>query len=303
MRRLFALICMLAAVLIWAANQQPPSTVPVAVVSLSANTPDATTPPDNSTASEAPTPKPWGSDTAPISTAASALYLKNHAATPLPALAFAAMTPADGADEFTHVSRALHCLLMPVHALFASGRLLRRLHEHFGNLGLAAAAYNAGPQRIHDWMAVRRGLPAETRDYVRRITGHQAERWLSREFARGPEAALMPARAPCAEVAEAVREQTHIVRVARLMAELAAATVPPPPQDQSRVAALPAKPAGKQAAVEKKKAPAQKQAVAAQTKPQMARAMKDQSRPIAAQGSAKVAPVASTQTKKRIAAQ
>jgi soluble lytic murein transglycosylase-like protein len=367
---------MLAAVLIWAANQQPPSTVPVAVVSLSADTPDATTPPDNSTASEAPTPKPWGSDTAPISTAASALYLKNHAATPLPALAFAAMTPADGADEFTNagtpsdapeeaaagrlaaLSRTGVCNTIvsvaranglpipffanliwqessfrsrtispagalgmaqfipeaaveqdlmnpfePVHALFASGRLLRRLHQHFGNLGLAAAAYNAGPQRIHDWMAVRRGLPAETRDYVRRITGHQAERWLSREFARGPEAALMPARAPCAEVAEAVKEQTHIVRVARLMAELAAATVPPPPQDQSRVAALPAKPAGKQAAVEKKKAPAQKQAVAAQTKPQMARAMKDQSRPIAAQGSAKVAPVASTQTKKRIAAQ
>ena len=25
----------------------------------------------------------------------------------------------------------------PVHALFASGKLLRKLHEHFGNLGLA----------------------------------------------------------------------------------------------------------------------------------------------------------------------
>src|SRR4051794_5029202 len=34
----------------------------------------------------------------------------------------------------------------PVHALFASGKLLRKLYDKFGNLGLAAAAYNAGPQ-------------------------------------------------------------------------------------------------------------------------------------------------------------
>ena len=95
----------------------------------------------------------------------------------------------------------------PVHALFASGKLLRRLHQQFGNLGLAAAAYNAGPQRVNAWMAERRTLPGETRAYVARITGHRADQWLSSEFARGPEATLMPARAPCAEVAEAVKEQ------------------------------------------------------------------------------------------------
>jgi soluble lytic murein transglycosylase-like protein len=375
MRRLFALICLLAAFFIWHVAQQAPPAAPIAVASLSADTPDAVAPPDNSTASEAPEPKPWGSDTAPISTAASVLYLKNHAATPLPAMAFPAMASTDAAaDDFTTAGEPLeipadagrlaalsrsgvcstivsvarandlpipffanliwqessfrsktispagalgmaqfipetaieHGLMNPfepVHALFASGKLLRRLHQHFGNLGLAAAAYNAGPQRVHDWMGVRRGLPLETRDYVRRITGHQADRWLSSEFARGPEALLMPARAPCAEVAEAVREQTQIVQVARLMAELAAATAPPPPQDQQRVAALQGKSAGKQAAVRKKTAPAQKPAVAAQAKPQMARAMKDQSRPTVAQGPAKVAPVASVQAKKRIAAQ
>ena len=46
----------------------------------------------------------------------------------------------------------------PVHALFAAGKLLRKLNDRFGNLGLAAAAYNAGPQRVHAWMAERRDV-------------------------------------------------------------------------------------------------------------------------------------------------
>jgi hypothetical protein len=78
-------------------------------------------------------------------------------------------------------------------------------------------------------MARKGALPGETRNYVVRITGNPAEQWNSAEFARGPEAALMPAKAPCAEVAEAVAEQAHVTRVARLMSELAAATRPPAP--------------------------------------------------------------------------
>ena len=112
----------------------------------------------------------------------------------------------------------------PIQALFASGKLLRRLHQQFGNLGLAAAAYNAGPGRVNDWMGARKRLPGETRAYVARITGHRADQWLSHQFVRGAEATLMPARAPCAEVAEAVQEQAHFVRVANLMSELVAAT-------------------------------------------------------------------------------
>ena len=103
------------------------------------------------------------------------------------------------------------------------GNSCAELQAQFGNLGLAAAAYNAGPRRVTDWMAKRGALPGETRNYVVRITGRQAEQWTSSEFARDPEAALMPAKAPCAEVAEAVAAQGKIVRVAKLMAELAAA--------------------------------------------------------------------------------
>ena len=41
----------------------------------------------------------------------------------------------------------------PAQAIPASARLLRDLSRKFGNLGLAAAAYNAGPKRIQDWLA------------------------------------------------------------------------------------------------------------------------------------------------------
>jgi hypothetical protein len=65
----------------------------------------------------------------------------------------------------------------PLKALPASARFLHRLREQFGNLGLAAAAYNAGSGRILNWLARREALPAETRTYVRKITGSPAESW------------------------------------------------------------------------------------------------------------------------------
>jgi hypothetical protein len=66
----------------------------------------------------------------------------------------------------------------PFKALPASARFLRKLHNEFGNLGLAAAAYNAGSGRIQKWLSGRSALPRETRDYVRIITGNNAENWL-----------------------------------------------------------------------------------------------------------------------------
>ena len=62
-------------------------------------------------------------------------------------------------------------------ALPASGRLLRTLRARFNNLGLVAAAYNAGPKRVVDWLEQRSELPKETRDYVNIITGRPAEHW------------------------------------------------------------------------------------------------------------------------------
>jgi hypothetical protein len=223
----------------------------------------------------------------------------------------------------------------PIQALFASGKLLRKLHHQFGNLGLAAAAYTAGPGRIHDWMGARRGLPGETRAYVARITGHRADQWLSRQFVRDAEATLMPARAPCPEVAEAVKEQAHFVRVARLMLDLVAATAPPPPPDQTPTAALPAnravalnsaksssaksssakpsadKPSANNQPQKKtvaapspsaQKLAAVKPATGSNPQTHIVSAMKDQSRPRSAQNPAKPA-TAAPAAAKRIAAQ
>ena len=65
----------------------------------------------------------------------------------------------------------------PVAALPKSAEFLEELHIRFGNLGLAAAAYNAGPRRLQDWLDGRGSLPAETRNYVMTITGRTADEW------------------------------------------------------------------------------------------------------------------------------
>ena len=43
-----------------------------------------------------------------------------------------------------------------------------------GNLGLAPAAYNAGPRGIQNWLARKGKLPEETQHYVKTITGRPA---------------------------------------------------------------------------------------------------------------------------------
>ena len=70
----------------------------------------------------------------------------------------------------------------PVAALPKSAEFLEELHARFGNLGLAAAAYNAGPRRVQDWLDGRGALPAETRHYVLTITGRSADEWAAARF-------------------------------------------------------------------------------------------------------------------------
>jgi len=64
-----------------------------------------------------------------------------------------------------------------VMAIDKSAEFLRNLKDQFGNLGLAAAAYNAGPKRVRDWLTKRRSLPAETRAYVQIVTGYRVDLW------------------------------------------------------------------------------------------------------------------------------
>jgi len=87
---------------------------------------------------------------------------------------------AQGIAQFmpgTAAERGLLDPFNPVEALPKSAAFLAELRDQFGNLGLAAAAYNAGPRRVRDFMAGTRGLPGETRNYVLAVTGVPVDAW------------------------------------------------------------------------------------------------------------------------------
>src|SRR4051812_45824757 len=65
----------------------------------------------------------------------------------------------------------------PVQALPKSAEFLNELRGQFGNLGLAAAAYNAGPRRVQEWLAGQGGMPAGNRNYGFAITGTSIDEW------------------------------------------------------------------------------------------------------------------------------
>jgi len=125
-------------------------------------------------------------------------------------------------------------------ALPASGRLLRTLRARFGNLGLAAAAYNAGPKRVSDWLEGRSGLPKETQDYVHLITGRPAAHWQSMK----PHTVVfrVPDRVPCrAAPVFALTERLERAQQERIVAE------------EARVAAQKLREAARRLAEEKRK--------------------------------------------------
>jgi hypothetical protein len=85
----------------------------------------------------------------------------------------------------------------PVQALPKSAEFLSELRGQFGNLGLAAAAYNAGPRRVQEWLAGTGYIPAETRNYVFAITGSSVDDW-----AAAGKNGKMPDRAPTSSCRE-----------------------------------------------------------------------------------------------------
>lgn len=97
----------------------------------------------------------------------------------------------------------------PLAALPVSARFLRELRDTFGNLGLAAAAYNGGSGRVQNWLAGRNRLPEETRNYVKIITGEPPEKWKT-ESNTVELAAHLPARAPCEGIAGLSRDDNKV---------------------------------------------------------------------------------------------
>jgi hypothetical protein len=91
----------------------------------------------------------------------------------------------------------------PIEALKNSASYLHDLQTKFGNLGLAAAGYNAGPGRVSAWLAGRRTLPDETRNYVAIITGWTADEWASPSPPQTAETTI-PQGVPCTRLANLI---------------------------------------------------------------------------------------------------
>ena len=67
-------------------------------------------------------------------------------------------------------------------AMPASAAYLAELKSRFGNLGLAAAAYNSGEGRVTRWLASGGFLPLETENYVIDIMGEPADAFVDRAY-------------------------------------------------------------------------------------------------------------------------
>jgi hypothetical protein len=91
----------------------------------------------------------------------------------------------------------------PIAALRESASYLGDLNKQFGNLGLAAAGYNAGPGRVSAWLDGHRTLPGETRNYVAIITGWTADDWASAKPPKMPETTI-PQGVPCTRLANLI---------------------------------------------------------------------------------------------------
>jgi hypothetical protein len=119
---------------------------------------------------------------------------------------------AQGIAQFMPQTAALRHLVNafePLQALRESASYLAELRTTFGNLGLAAAAYNAGPNAVEAWIAGRStALPFETQAYVRIITGFAVEAWRARPLPQLA-AATGPSGARCAEIAKAMLESAR----------------------------------------------------------------------------------------------
>ncbi|HZD28729.1 MAG TPA: lytic transglycosylase domain-containing protein [Xanthobacteraceae bacterium] len=119
---------------------------------------------------------------------------------------------AQGVAQFmpaTANARGLADPFDPIEAIAHSAKLLRDLRRELGNLGLAAAAYNAGPRRVRDWLAGRRGLPRETDAYVRIVTGQSPEQWA--RVQAGPAEMHFAHPMPCQQIAGLVARSPALV--------------------------------------------------------------------------------------------
>ena len=187
----------------------PNATAPAAPNATAPATPNATPPPNPASASHPPTPddicRALEQDAAenelPVEFFARVIWQESRfnarAVSNKGAQGIAQFMPA------TADYRGLIDPFDPIEALKNSARYLRDLRARFGNLGLAAAAYNAGPGRVSAWLTSRRPLPGETRNYVAIITGWTADEWASANPPKTSETTI-PQGVPCTRLANLI---------------------------------------------------------------------------------------------------
>ena len=93
---------------------------------------------------------------------------------------------AEGIAQFMPGTAKLRRLADPFdidQAIPASAAYLAELKKDFGNLGLAAAAYNAGEKRVSRWLTSGGSLPLETENYVLDVLGEPAEKFADAAYA------------------------------------------------------------------------------------------------------------------------
>ena len=123
---------------------------------------------------------------------------------------------AEGIAQFmpgTAQERGLANPFDPEQAIPKAARLLADLRQQFGNLGVAAAAYNAGPARVASWLQGEGGLPAETRAYVRFATERGVDQWIGQWSI--PDSGMLAAKI----AAEPAEQQSCVALTATLRQE------------------------------------------------------------------------------------
>lgn len=93
---------------------------------------------------------------------------------------------AEGIAQFMPGTAALRGLVDAFdieQAIPASAAYLSELKIRFGNLGLAAAAYNSGENRVSRWLASGGFLPLETENYVLDILGEPVDNFAEPTYA------------------------------------------------------------------------------------------------------------------------
>jgi hypothetical protein len=115
---------------------------------------------------------------------------------------------AEGIAQFmpsTGDIRGLRNAFDPAEALATSAEYLRFLGDKYGNLGLAAAAYNGGEGRMSRYVSSGGYLPSETENYVEIITGVTVAAWTA-DVPPAPDYRLrtdLPFEPACVEMAKA----------------------------------------------------------------------------------------------------